>query len=289
MCDELTDRDDEASLRARGLSRRQFGALTTASLAAAAPGMASAAGLTLTERVVKVPTPDGTCDAFFVHPAKGKHPAVILWPDIFGMRDSFKVMARRLAAEGFAVIAVNQFYRSLPFPVFATETEGRSPEGRAKMGPWLALLPPDAVGRDAQALVTFLDKQRAVNRKRGIGVQGYCQGGTFSVRSSTAVPSRIRAVGSFHGGGLVNDQPNSPHLSLPKSQASYLIAIAKNDDARNPADKDKIRTALAAAGRPAEVEVYAGDHGWCVLDSPVYNQAEADRAHARLLALYAKL
>jgi carboxymethylenebutenolidase len=289
MCDELTDHDDAQTLRARGISRRDFAAMTAVSLLAAMPGAAAAAQSSLTEATVRFPASGGTIDAFFVHPAKGRHPGVILWPDIFGMRDSFKLMARRLAAAGYAVLAVNQFYRSAPFPVFATETEGRSPEGRARMAPWLALLTPDAIASDAAACVAFLDGQRAVNRRRGIGAQGYCQGGNFAVRSSTAVPGRIRAVGSFHGGGLVTDQPGSPHLGLPQSRAAYLIAVARNDDERSPADKDRFRQAAAAAGRPAEIEVYGGNHGWCVPDSPSYDQAEADRAHARLLALYAKL
>lgn len=290
MCDEFTLSDDDAALAARGLTRRQFATITTAAALAACTSTGSkAGGPVLSEDLVEISTPDGTCDAFFVHPAKGRHPAVILWPDIGGLRDAKQAMARRLAQAGYAVLAVNQYYRSARAPVLKSFAEWRTPEGQARIRPMVALITPEAVTSDTRAFVSWLDRQDGVDSDRGIGVQGYCMGGPFAVRSAAAVPGRIRAAASFHGGGLVTDKPDSPHRLLAGTQASYLFAIARNDDARAPADKDTLRAAAAAAGRTAEIDVYPADHGWCVPDSPVYDAAEADRAWGRLLALYQAL
>lgn len=294
MCDDLTAAADDRAIAKGGASRRQFAKIGAAAVAVGcSAGGASLAAATsssqLTESIVRITTPDGTADAVFVHPAKGKHPGVILWPDIGGVRDSFKVMARRLAADGYAVLVVNQYYRSSPAPVLTSFAEWRTPEGKAKLQPMIAAITPEGITRDAAAFVAFLDGQAAVDSKRRIGTQGYCMGGPFAVRTAAAAPGRIGAAASFHGANLATDKPDSPHLSLPSTQAAYLIAIARNDDERAPADKDKLTQAFAAARRPAEIEVYAADHGWCVPDSPVYDQVEADRAWARLLALYAKL
>lgn len=290
MCDDFTLSDDEAALAARGLTRRQFAAISSAAALAACTSTGSKAGArSLSEAQVEIPTPDGTCDAFFVHPAKGRHPAVILWPDIGGLRQAKQAMARRLASEGHAVLAVNQYYRSARAPVLTSFAEWRTPEGQARIRPMAALVTPEAVTSDTRAFVSWLDRQDGVDPTRGIGVQGYCMGGPFAVRSAAAVPGRIKAAASFHGGGLVTDKPDSPHRLLAASQASYLFAIARNDDASAPAEKETLRAAAAAAGRPAEVDVYPADHGWCVPDSPVHDAAEADRAWSRLLALYKAL
>jgi carboxymethylenebutenolidase len=256
---------------------------------AAYGGEALAAGPALVEGMVMVPTADGTCDAFFVHPAKGKFPAIVMWPDIVGLRDSFKAMARRLAAQGYAVLAVNQYYRGGKAPVMGSFAEWMSPAGREKLAPYIASITPDATMRDGKAFVAWLDKQASVNTKRGIGTSGYCMGGPHTVRMAAAVPGRVKAAASLHGAGLVGDKPESPTVLLAKTQASFLFAIGKNDDARNPGDKDAIKAAAAAAKRPAEVEVYKGDHGWTVPDSPSYNQPEAERAWTRMSALFAKL
>ncbi len=286
MCDDFTDL---AQPTPDALTRRGFTAFgAVAALAGVAPALA-APKRKLTERMVAIPTADGSCDALFVHPAKGKAPAVILWPDIGGLREAFYVMARRLADDGYAVLAVNHYYRNGKAPVLASFSEWRTPAGQEKLKPMIAAVNADTNMRDAKAFVAWLDKQKVVDTKRGIGSQGYCMTGSWALRSAVAVPGRVKGVGSFHGGGLVTAAPDSPHLLMAKTQASYLFAIAKNDDARAPTDKDGLKAAAAAAGRPAEVEVYGGDHGWTVPDSPVYNQAEADRAHARLLAVYAKL
>ncbi len=305
MCDDLTEEQEEAAIRRMRLSRRDFAALSgAAAVAACAPGevipaasQSPAANSSALERMflteesnVSFPTSDGTMDAFFVHPhsntMRKKSPAVILWPDIAGLRESYQIMARKLAAQGYAVLAVNQYYRDAKAPVLGSFMEWRTDAGRAKLRPMIDQLSSDAVMRDAKAAVAFLDAQSAVDTARGIGSNGYCMGGPFTVYSAYAAPDRIKAAASFHGGGLVREDDQSPHKLLANTQASYLFAIAQNDDAQAPDDKLELRKAADAAGRPAEIEVYAANHGWCTLDSPVYDQAEADRAWNRMLALF---
>lgn len=285
MCDE-TDLEEFAR---QGTNRRAFvagGAM--ASLAACTSVETGGGAANLTETMVSIPTPDGTMDAFFVHPAKPAT-AVILWPDIAGLREAKKAMARRLAGSGYAVLVANPYYRDAPAPQFADFAAFQAQGGFEKVGPWRTkATAPDAIGRDATALVAWLDAQRAVNTKRGIGNQGYCMGGSFTIYTAAAVPGRVKAAASFHGGGLVTDKPDSPHRRLQRG-TGYLIAIAKNDDSKQPTAKTMLREAADAAGVQAEIEVYAADHGWCVPDSPAYNQAEADRTWTRMLALYSKL
>ncbi len=291
MCDELTAIEEENALASAGLSRREFAALGAAGVLAG--GMADAAlakgVMVVLEETVLIPTGEGNIDALFIRPAKGKHPAIILWPDIAGVREAYRLMAKRLAASGYAVLVVNQYYRSARAPIMNSIAEWRTPEGQAKLRPMIGALSADGITRDARAMVAWLDQRREVNRKRGIGTSGYCMGGPFTVRTAAAVPGRVRAAASFHGGGLVTDKPDSPHRLLASTKASYLIAVARNDDAKAPADKDTFRDAAKAAGRSAEVEVYAADHGWCTLDAPVYDKAEAERAWARMLALFKTL
>ena len=283
MCDEA----DMSEFRKKGLSRRQFGtAGVAAGLAACAPMESGAAAGGLSETIVSIPTRDGTMDAFFVHPARGKSPAVIVWPDIAGLREVFKAMARRLAGEGYAVLVANPYYRDIAAPQFADFADFQAQQGFEKVGPWRGKLEAPAVMSDATSLAAWLDAQGAVDRGKGIGNQGYCMGGPFTVWTAAAVPSRVRAAASFHGGGLVREGAHSPHRLLDDTRASFLFAIAQNDDAKQPEAKAELRKAADAAGRPAEIEIYAADHGWSVPDSPVYAQAEAERAWSRLLALY---
>ena len=291
MCDEFTESAEEQALERKGLTRRAFAVMSAAAALAACarPTDANGKEIALKESMVEVPTPDGKADAFFVHPASGTYPGVILWPDIAGLRDVKKDMARRLAASGHAVLVVNQYYRSAKAPVMENFAEFRTPEGREKVMAMVPLLTAEAVARDGAAYAAWLDTQAAVDRQRGIGTQGYCMGGPFTVRTAAAAPGRVKAAASFHGGGLVTDKPDSPHRLLAATQASYLVAIARNDDEKAPGDKEALRTAATAAGRPAEIEVYPADHGWCVPDSPAYDRVQADRAWERLLALYAKL
>ena len=291
MCDDLTAHEEDAALAANGLNRRQFAAISAAGVLAACTGSQSEAKARagLTESNVAITTPDGTTDAFFVRPAKGKHPAVIMWPDVAGLRPAYLEMGRQLASAGYAVLVVNHYYRSAKAPIFGSMAEWRTPEGQAKLKPMMAALSPQTATTDTMAFVAWLDKQPATDRKRGIGTIGYCMTGPYTVRAAAAVPRRIKAAASCHGGGLVTAAPDSPHKLIASTQASYLFAIARNDDTRAPGDKDALKAAAKAAGRPAEVEVYNADHGWCTLDAPTYDKGEAQRAWARVLALFGKL
>ncbi len=290
MCDDFTAIDEDAALAKSGLSRREFAAIGAAgALAACASTPGQGKVPSLTESMVEVQTPDGLADAFFVHPTKGKHPGVLMWPDIAGLRDAYKAMARRLAGAGYAVLVVNHYYRGSRAPIVTTMAEWRTPEGQAKLKPLIATLNPAGTERDAKAFVAWLDKQKAVDTRRAIGSQGYCQTGSFAMRTAGAVPGRVKVAASFHGAGLVTAASDSPHLTFAKTKADYLIAIAQNDDARAPTDKDALRAAAHAAGRPAEIEVYPADHGWCTLDAPVYDKPQAERAWARLLDHYSRL
>lgn len=283
----MCDQDQLIEMGKSGLSRREFGAMgAMAALAACASVDAEAQEGGLTETNVTFAAPGGTMDAVFIHPATGKHPAVILWPDIAGIREAKKIMARRLAAAGYSVLVPNPYYRSLPGPQFADFDAWREGGGMAKVGPWMQQNTPAAVAETTKAVVAWLDGQGPVDTAKGVGVQGYCMTGSWTIRGAAAVPERIKGAASFHGGNLVNDTPESPHNLFDESRAAHLIAIAKNDDAQTPTHKDVLKAAAAAAGRPAEIEVYKADHGWTVPDSPSYNQAEADRAWERLLNLY---
>jgi len=282
MCDDFSLSDMQR------VSRRGFTAMGAVGAALLAADTAIAAGPALTEKMVQIATPDGHVDAFFVHPAHGTHPGILMWPDIAGLRETYKVMARRLAQAGYAVVAVNQYYRNGPAPLLGGLADYFTPAGQAKIKPALEAITPERTALDAAAFVAWLDGQKPVARGRGLGTVGYCIGGGYVVRTA-AVSARVKAAASLHGAGLVTDAPDSPHRLLARSQADFLFAIARNDDARAPGDKGALRAAAAAAHRPAEIEVYNADHGWCTLDAPSYNRAEAERAGARMLALFGKL
>lgn len=292
MCDQDTERESEGyvtpehlRLKAK-LSRRQF---NKGSIAAAMASMlpATASAVALTEQDVEIKTPDGVCDAYFVHPAQGKHPAVLVWPDILALRPAFRAMGSRLAASGYAVLVINPYYRSTKAPVVKPGESFGDQATRDRIIPFYRALSEETHMTDARAFVSWLDQQSAVDTTKGIGTQGYCMGGPMVMRAAAAVPERIKAGASFHGGGLATDKPDSPHRLIPKMDADFLIAVAENDDARNPTEKEIVKAAMMEAGRDAEVEVYAGAlHGWCVLDSRVYNESQAEQAWSRLLALY---
>jgi carboxymethylenebutenolidase len=279
------------------VSRREFTAVSLAAGLAAVAGApaAGAAELPLTEADVMVKTPDGNCDAAFIHPTTGAYPGVLIWPDAGGSRPSMRQFARRIASEGYAVLVPNPFYRTAKAPVFEdlSTFDFDNPADRAKLPPLTG--PVTAAGaaeKDAVAYVAFLDAQHEVDKTRKIGTQGYCMGGSLVVRTAAAVADRIGAGASFHGGGLVTDNPNSPHLLAPKIKARMYFGIAANDDMRQPDAKDKLKAAFAAANVPTEIEVYASLHGWCVPDmprqngQPIYNMADAERAWGKLVALY---
>ena len=288
MCDEFTAADNDQHLEGTAISRRSFGTMAgAAGLAMLLPVPADAKPIA--GRDVTIDTPDGKADGYFVAPVSGTGPGVLIWPDIMGLRPAFRQMAERLAQSGYAVLVVNQFYRSVKAPFLGPGESYDQPEVRAKIGPYVKALSPEGTVRDALAFTAFLDAQKQVDKKRGLASTGYCMGGPMVFRTAAANPTRIKAGATFHGGGLVGTMPNSPNMLIPQMKAYYLIAIAANDDARAPTDKDTLRTAFAAAKLPAEIEVYQGTmHGWCPPDSRVYDAAQADRAWSRMLALFAK-
>jgi carboxymethylenebutenolidase len=286
MCDkDAFDDMTEYQLKSGAVSRRQFGALTLgAGVMALLPPVAGAAEVAESE--VQIRTPDGTADAYFVYPTKGAHPGVLIWPDIFGLRPAFRQMGKRLAQSGYAVLVVNPFYRQQKAPTAPEHPDFNDPATRSALMALMGALTPETSFTDAKAFVAFLDSQPSVDRKRKVGTTGYCMGGPLTMRTAAAVPERVGAGGSFHGGGLVTDKPDSPHLLVPKMKAHYLFAIAENDDQKQPDAKNVLREAFAQAKLPAEIEVYAGTlHGWCPPDSQVYNPAQAEKAWSRLLVL----
>jgi carboxymethylenebutenolidase len=262
--------------------------LTISSVAAVAGLPAEAfAAAKVVETDVTIATGDGNADAVLFHPAgQGSWPAVLMWPDILGLRPVFREMGRRLAADGYTVLVPNPFYRTKRAPVVTGAIDFNNPQDRAKLFALKDTLTDARVDADATAFITFLDKQKQVNRRKGAGVQGYCFSGPFAFHTAAVRSDRIRAVGSFHGGGLVTNEPSSPHLLIPKTKAAFLVAIARNDDHQQPEAKDVLKSAFAAAKRPATVEVYPADHGWCVAGGQTYNEPAAEKAWAALLKLY---
>jgi carboxymethylenebutenolidase len=284
MCDQDHFDEDLQKFQALGLvTRKQFGIMLGAGVAMMLPQVANA--VTVTESDVTVTTPDGAADCYFVHPASGTAPGVLVWPDIFGLRPAFRQMGKRLAESGYSVLVVNPFYRVKKAP---TAENGAATPIQQVM-PLMQALNETTHMTDAKAFVAWLDKQPSVAKNRKIGTQGYCMGGPMALRTAAAVPGRVGAVASFHGAALVTKDPNSPHLQAAKSKAQFLIAIATNDDARSPDDKSVLKETFQKANLPAEIEVYAGAaHGWCPPDTQVYNEPQAEKAWSRLLVLYGK-
>ena len=275
------------------ISRREFTALSIAAGVAAATGASGAAAAELIDTDVQVTTAAGVCDAALIRPQKGAWPGVILFPDVFGLRPTMRDMAKRLAADGFTVLVPNPFYRSTKPPGLPIDLDFNSPADRARMTALRAPLTNDAVGQDASAYVKYLDSQAAVNKSAKMGVFGYCMGGTMTMQAAAANPDRIGAAASFHGGGVVTDKPDSPHLLIPKMKAQYYFGIAMNDDQRQPDAKTKLDEAFKSAKLQAKIEVYDGClHGWCVKDmpkadgKPLYNEAQAERAWGELVSLF---
>ena len=287
MCDDAAFDDmNEYALRNGGLSRRELARLALgAGLVFALPRAANA--MDTTESEVEIKTPDGTTDAYFVHPASGKHPAVLVWPDIFGLRPAFRQMGKRLAEAGYAVLVVNPFYRTKKAPTAHEKADFNDPATRDLLMGLKNTLGPATAKTDANAFIPWLDTQTAVDTKRKIGTTGYCMSGPIAFETAAVRADRVGAVATFHGGGLVTDKPDSPHLLIPQMKAHALIAIAENDDQKQPDAKSVLRDAFAKSSLPAEVEVYAGAlHGWCPPDSAVYNAPQAEKAWERMLALF---
>lgn len=311
MCDDTTEAENEAYVANARLNRREMGMGAGAAVAALltgctpppapaeGPGPAPTAVPTTTEpksgeaaapattgRMVTIDTPDGVADAFFAAPASGRHPGVIMWPDVAGLRDAYKTMATRLASAGYAVLAVNAYYRSAKSPVLSEFSEWRTEEGKAKIGPMRAALTPEGIASDGAAFAAWLDDQKEVDGGKKMATTGYCMGGPFTFRTAAAAPKRVGVIASFHGGGLASDEPTSPHVLLPQMKVAALICIAQNDDERDPKAKTTLQEAAEKAKVPAEIEVYPAQHGWCALDSPVYDEKQAERAWARMLATF---
>src|SRR5438445_5349573 len=281
MCDSDNNHIVDTSFTRRSV------VLTISSVAALAGLPTAALAADVIETDVTVPTPDGKADAALFHPAgSGSWPAVLMWPDILGLRPVFREMGRRLASAGYTVLVPNPFYRTKRAPVVTGPFDFNSPQDRAKLNGLRDALTDAAIDRDAAAFISFLEKQKQVNRRKGAGVQGYCFSGPFAFHTGAVRSDRIRAVATFHGGGLVTKDANSPHLLIPKTKASFVVAIARNDDQKQPEAKDVLKATFAAAKRPAIVEVYPADHGWCVPGSPPYDHASAEKAWAELLRLY---
>jgi len=284
MCDEDTVVESEDYLAQKAkMGRRDFNRLAVGTAAMLMlPPVANALDVVGSDVMVK--TPDGNSDCYFVHPVKGKHPGVIIWPDILGLRPAFKMMGERLAKSGYSVLVVNPYYRNAKSPVIEPGASFQDAETRNTVMPYYRALTAETNVTDAKAYVSYLDAQKSVDVKRKIGTTGYCMGGPMVMRTAAAIPERIGAGGSFHGGGLVTDDAGSPHLLIKQMKADMLIAVAENDDERAPDDKEVLRKTFAEAGLKAEIEVYEGAmHGWCPPDSRVYHEKQAERAWARLL------
>ena len=312
MCDDDSFDDMVAyRLRRELLSRRGFGSLSLGAglasfmaagcdkpAAAPVPGVAASGTATTpptdaanapatTESEVAITTPDGACDAYFVHPKAGAAPAVLVWPDIFGLRPTFRQMGKRLAESGYAVLVVNPFYRTKKAPTSAPHADFNDPPTRDALMALARSLTADTAATDAKAFTAWLDQQPSVDKSRKMGTTGYCMGGPLVMRTAAANPQRVGAGATFHGGGLVTDKPDSPHLLISKMKAQFLIAIAANDDTKQPDAKDALKTAFAQASLPAKVEVFEGTmHGWCPPDSQVYDRDAAEKAWRELLALF---
>lgn len=284
MCDQDHFEEDRQQYEALGLvTRKQFGIMLGAGMSMMLPQVANAAAVTESE--VNVTTPDGAADCYFAHPTSGKAPGVLMWPDIFGLRPAFRQMGKRLAESGYAVLVVNPFYRVKKAPT--ADAGAATPIDQVR--PLAQGLNETTQMTDAKAFIDWLDRQSSVAKNRKVGTQGYCMGGPIAFRTAAAVPDRVGAVASFHGGGLVTDKPNSPHLQAAKTKAQFLIAIAANDDARSPNEKNVLKETFEKANLPAEIEVYTdAAHGWCPPDSKVYNEQKAEKAWSRLLVLYGK-
>ena len=289
MCDERTAKEEEEYLTRSGqLTRRQFGKLSAgAGLAMLLPKVANAMDVTGAD--INVTTPDGVADCYFVHPASGKYPGILMWPDIFGLRPAFKTMATRLAESGYSVLVVNPYYRKEKAPVVAEGASFSDEKVRDKLVSFMQSLTPEIVTKDGEAFIGFLEQQAAVDQNRKMGTTGYCMGGPFTMRTAAALPDKIGAGASFHGARLAYDGPDSPHLLVPEMKAQFLFAIAESDDKSDPKAKELLREAFDKAGLKAEIEVYKGTmHGWCAIDSRVYNKEQAERAWSRQLVLLKK-
>ena len=277
MCDDEID----PGFADQKVSRRSFGVLTAAAATAVAT---SANAQNVVEKDVIIKTPDGNADAALYYPAgRGTWPGVLMWPDIMTLRPEFRAMGKRLAAEGYVVLVPNYYYRDRKAPIGLNFSNAND---RPQFTALRAKLTDAAYDMDAKAYIAFIDAQPQTNKRKKIGVQGYCMGGPASFRTAGVAPDRIGAVASFHGGGLTTNAANSPHLLVAKTKADYLIAVAQNDDTQQPTSKDILRQTFTTNKLPHKVEVYPAQHGWMVQGSAVYDAAQAERGWANMLSQY---
>lgn len=278
MCDQDHFKED-----LKKYSRRDVGTLAAAvGVAMMLPRAANA--MDVNESEVTVKTPDGECDAYFAAPTSGAHAAVLVWPDIFGLRRAFRQMGKRLAESGYAVLVINPFYRTKKAPTATAGASTPIPE----VVPLAQTLNATTEATDAKAFIAWLDSRPEVDKSKKVGTIGYCMGGPMVLRTAATVPDRVGAACTFHGGGLVTKNPDSPHLLIPQMKAQFLIAIAESDDSREPDAKNVLKAAFAAANLQAEVEVYPAAHGWCPPDTLVYDYDQAEKAWGRMLVLFGK-
>lgn len=273
--------------RGGSVSRRDFAVAAGAAVSVASVATPALAQQAVTETDVNIKTADGVCDAVVFHPTKaGKYPAAIIIPDALGLRPAFRDIGRKLAAEGYTVLVPNVFYRTRKAPVLDGAFDFANPADRAKLTDLRAPMTIAATTRDSDAYIDFMDAHPRVNKAAKIGVSGHCMGGALAMRAAASKPDRVGATVSFHGGGLVTKDADSPHLLVPKIKAKGYFGIADPDDKADPEAKVGLKAAYDAVGRPAKIEVYQGAlHGWTV-EGAAYNQAAAERAYGEQLALY---
>jgi carboxymethylenebutenolidase len=277
MCDQDHFEED-----LKKYSRRDIGTMAAVGVGAAMMLPRAANAAEVSEGDVSIKTTDGECDAYFVTPKTGEHAAVLVWPDIFGLRPAFREMGKRLAESGYSVLVVNPFYRTQKAPTAASGANTPISD----VIPLARTLSATTHVTDAKAFIAWLDSQPQVDKNRKVGTIGYCMGGPIVMRTAAAVADRVGAAGTFHGGGLVRKTPDSPHLLIPQMKAQFLIAIAENDDKRDPDSKTVLKDAFEQANLPAEIEVYPAGHGWCPPDTRVHNHDQAEKAWRRMLALF---
>lgn len=282
MCDEFIH---QGLVEDNRITRRTFGVIAAAVASAAGAAVPRA---DVSERDVLIRTGDGTADAALFMPEKsGQFPAILMWPDIMGLRPAFRDMGRRLAGQGYVVLVPNPFYRSKRAPVVEGPIDFNNPSTRQTLMGYRKAMSDEGIMKDARSYLAFLDSEAKASKTRRAGVQGYCMGGALAFMTAAAVPSRIGAVASFHGGnGLVTSEPDSPHLLIPKTNAAFLVLQAQNDDAQQPQLKDELKKAFAESHRRATVEVYPANHGWCVPGGQAYDQVQAERAWSALTQFY---
>jgi carboxymethylenebutenolidase len=243
----------------------------------------------MSEREIEIHTSDGMSEGVLYQPDGGRRwPGIIFLTDIGGIRDATREMARRLAAEGYCVLLPNVFYRNARPPVFGFPRVIGEEQTMRRIAELTAPLTPEALERDALSYIEYMANRDSV-REGAMGVVGHCFTGGVALRVAAARPDRIAAAVSFHGGGLYTDAPTSPHLVLPRIKASLYLAHAIKDNSMPPEAIEKLEEALAAWGGKYESEVYDGAyHSWTALDSPVYNERQAERAFQKMTELFAE-